>query len=138
MVSRSSSRCVTGYGPAPSLIPPRPTRCPCVARCSRSGTWGRGSPSARAGVETSHYRQLRETEKGSVLGRHYFLCNASVTAAGRARLSSGRRSRNQTEKTLDRKIGDRKMERKSVQDHNPTFGRDKRNPSHFSVSNFSV
>ena len=56
---------------------------------------------------------------------------------GRARLSPGRPSRNQTErgsrKTLDRKIGDRKMETKFVQDQNPNLARDKRNPSHFSV-----
>ena len=38
---------------------------------------------------------------------------------------AGTKQKEQAEKTLDRKIGDRKMERKSVQDHNPTFGRDK-------------
>src|SRR5438552_1938260 len=68
-----------------------------------------------------------------------FFHSFSVTA-GRARLSPGRPSRNQTErgsrKTLDRKIGDRKMETKFVQDQNPNLGRDKRNPSHFSVSIF--
>ena len=70
---------------------------------------------------------------------------ACDVVSGRSRLSPGRRSRNQTETAKDfrqknwrQKNGDKIMETKSVQDQNPTFDRNKRKHSHFSVSNFSV